>query len=418
MLLGSMRVFYRARLVAFTSRRTLCFCLFGTIVLFTGSITLPRIGKSTRQLLLSVLGGEPDDLMCLDGFNDVMQADLEAKTFFEAMPGPRRYQLTTTARCAKELTNLPVVTSNDAYRLGNAVERQGVDWLGARRQVLEHPKSFQDSILYNFLMGDVEEQRAFLGCVADYKRKLDDSPSRSMHHGDNRTIVVPLRLSDKVRFMVEDYPVVNSAIVRYKRMHCPWCDTLVIMTLLVWGEDKNHMFAFSQREYKQSLAVLNSIAKTAQSKDGGNLRVIIRSTLDADSDFVYSAYSPHLVLPVVTPSSWNRLLTFCNSAVLDRHREQSAIDFFDSAIKPKLKAAGRREEILTHYINLESHVPDDVVVNWFQSEVRRTGLAEHSVTIKQMSNWKDWPGRMRPYRVGLRAYDIGVRLIQRAAQEK
>ena len=89
------------------------------------------------------------------------------------------------------------------------------------------------------------------------------------------------------------------------------------MTLLVWGEDKNHMFAFSQREYKQSLAVLHSIAKTAQSKDGGNLRVIIRSTLDADSDFVYSAYSPHLVLPVVTPSSWNRLLTFCNSAVLD-----------------------------------------------------------------------------------------------------
>ena len=63
-------------------------------------------------------------------------------------------------------------------------------------------------------------------------------------------------------------------------------------------------------------------------------------------------------------------------------------------------------------------MPDDVVVNWFQSEVRRTGLAEHSVTIEQMSNWKDWPGRMRPYRVGLRAYDIGVRSIQRAAQEK
>ena len=97
--------------------------------------------------------------MCLDGFNDAMQADLRQKRFSDA--GSEALSINTTARCTKELTNLPVVTSNDAYRLGNAVERQGVDWLGARRQVLEHPKSFQDSILYNFLMGDVEEQRAF-----------------------------------------------------------------------------------------------------------------------------------------------------------------------------------------------------------------------------------------------------------------
>jgi hypothetical protein len=339
--------------------------------------------------------------------------------FYDAMPGPRRYQSTTTARCAKELTDLPVVTSNDAYRLGNAVERQGVDWLGARRHVLQHPKTFEDSILYNFLMGEVEEQRAFLGCVADYKRKLKDGERiPSLHHGDNRTIVVPLRLSDKVRFMVEDYPVVNSAIVRYKRMHCPWCDKLVLMTLLVWGEDKNHMFAYSQREYKQSLAVLHTIAKTAQSKEGGNLAVVIRSTLNADDDFVYSAYSPHLVLPVVTPSSWNRLLMFCNRALLDRQRELSAVVFFDSTIQPKLKAVGRRQETLAYYMKLESQVPDDVVANWFQSEVKRKGLAEHSVTVKQMSNWRDWPSRMRPYRVGLRVYDVGVRSIHRAAQQK
>ena len=78
-------------------------------------------------------------------------------SFADAMPGPRRYQSTTTARCAKELTDLPVVTSNDAYRLGNAVERQGVDWLGARRHVLQHPKTFEDSILYNFLMGKIKK---------------------------------------------------------------------------------------------------------------------------------------------------------------------------------------------------------------------------------------------------------------------
>ena len=97
--------------------------------------------------------------------------------------------------------------------------------------------------------------------------------------------------------MVEDYPVINRAILDYKRTHCPWCDTLVIMTLLVWGEDKNHMFAYSYDEYKQSLSILHAVAKTAQSTRGGGFRVMIRSTLDADNDFLFSAYSPHLLLP-------------------------------------------------------------------------------------------------------------------------
>lgn len=234
------RVFNGDWLTARITRCTAHFCLVGTTILFTCGLSAVQTGKSL--LLLAELGGEPGGLSCRDGFNDHILPNPEATMFYDAMPGPRRYQSTTTARCAKELTDLPVVTSNDAYRLGNAVERQGVDWLGARRHVLQHPKTFEDSILYNFLMGEVEEQRAFLGCVVDYKRKLKDGKRiPSLHHGDNRTIVVPLRLSDKVRFMVEDYPVVNSAIVRYKRMHCPWCDKLVLMTLLVWGEDKNHV---------------------------------------------------------------------------------------------------------------------------------------------------------------------------------
>ena len=42
---------------------------------------------------------------------------------------------------------------------------------------------------------------------------------------------------DAVRFMVEDYPVINTAILEYKRTHCPWCENLVIMTLLARGLD-------------------------------------------------------------------------------------------------------------------------------------------------------------------------------------
>ena len=56
------------------------------------------------------------------------------------------------------------------------------------------------------------------------------------------------------------------------------------MTLLVWGEDKNHMFAYNYDEYKQSLTVLHSIAKHAQSPEGGSLlasAIRSRSTLTA-----------------------------------------------------------------------------------------------------------------------------------------
>jgi hypothetical protein len=47
------------------------------------------------------------------------------------------------------------------------------------------------------------------------------------------------------------------------------------------------------------VTVLHAIARMAQSPEGGGLKVSIRSTLNADNDFVYSAYSPHLVLPMV-----------------------------------------------------------------------------------------------------------------------
>ena len=142
--------------------------------------------------------------------------------------------------------------------------------------------------------------------------------------------------------MVEDYPVINTAVVEYKKKYCPQCTDLVIMTLLVWGEDKNHMFAYNDEEYKQSLTVLHTIAKRAQTEEGGSLRVTVRSTLNADDDFVYSAYSPHLVLPLVTPSSWHQLLTYSNRAVFDPEREQAAEKYFDTVNKPKRAMPGRR----------------------------------------------------------------------------
>ena len=57
-----------------------------------------------------------------------------------------------------------------------------------------------------------------MGCVVERKRALERAgmdPDKI--HGNNNTIVIPLRLSDKVRFMVEDYPVINTAIVCTRR---------------------------------------------------------------------------------------------------------------------------------------------------------------------------------------------------------
>ena len=155
------------------------------------------------------------------GFDDALPENPKAKVFLDAMPTLARSNLGThLARCASELPLLPVVTSNDAYRLGNAVERQGVGWIGARRLVLEENAGYEGSILYDFLMGENEDQRAFVGSVVAKKRRMasEDLETTASLHGDNNTIVIPLRLSDKVRFMVEDYPVINTAVVEYKEV--------------------------------------------------------------------------------------------------------------------------------------------------------------------------------------------------------
>lgn len=358
-----------------------------------------------------------DGVCSSDGFNDELPEKPVATTFLTTMPGLGLHEARMKeGRCARELVNLPVVTSNDAYRLGNAVERQGVGWIGARRLVLEDERAYKDSILFNFLMGENEEQRAFVGCVVAHKRRLERmGVEPHLMHGDNNTIVIPLRLSDKVRFVVEDYPVITTAIREYRRQHCPWCENLVIMTLLVWGEDKNHMFAYTYDEYKQSLTVLHAIAKKAQSPEGGGLHVSVRSTLNADNDFVYSAYSPHLVLPMVTPSSWHQLLTYSNRAVFDAKREAASITFFDNVIAPKLELPGRRQRLLNAYARLEASVPETkVTASWFQSEVRRRGLDEHRVTVSQMLTWRDWPSIIGPYVVGMKAYDKSVRRMAEA----
>jgi hypothetical protein len=267
-------------------------------------------------------------------------------------------------------------------------------------------------------MGESEEQRSFVSCVVGHKKALEArGVPQNRLHGDDKTIVIPLRLSDKVRFMVEDYPVINTAVVEYKKKYCPRCTDLVIMTLLVWGEDKNHMFAYNDEEYKQSLTVLHSIAKRAQTEEGGNLRVTVRSTLNADDDFVYSAYSPHLVLPLVTPSSWHQLLTYSNRAVFDPEREQAAEKYFDTVIKPKLAMPGRRQRLLNVYKRLEAAVPNDVLVNWFQLEVKRRGLDEHRVTVTDMDKWQDWKHVIAPYEVGMGAYDGAVRSIAHSREK-
>jgi hypothetical protein len=219
--------------------------------------------------------------------------------------------------------------------------------------------------------------------------------------------------------MVEDYPVINTAIVEYKRTHCPWCTNLVIMTLLVWGEDKNHMFAYTYGEYKQSLTVLHAVARTAQSPAGGGLKVSIRSTLNADNDFVYSVYSPHLVIPMVTPSSWHQLLIYGNRAVFDVSRQAASLTFFDRVIAPKLEMPGRRERLLRTYTRLEALVPESSMASdWFQREVARRGLAEHRVLVAQMLTWRNWPAIVAPYVVGMGGYDEQVRASQHMAQQE
>jgi len=78
-----------------------------------------------------------------------------------------------------------------------------------------------------------------------------------------------------------------------------------------------------------------------------------------------------------------------------------------------LKTSGRREQLLSEYLKLENKVPNDVVATWFQSEVKRRGLEERFVTVFDVAGWAMMPEILQSYRVGMDAYDPGVRLMKK-----
>ena len=149
--------------------------VLGSLVLgVVAAATSSGSGGVASDAFATRLGAEEGGT-CAFGFVDDLPETPAASTFLRAMPtlsesveAPSHY-----ARCAGELTSLPVVTSNDAYRLGNAVERQGVGWIGARRLVLDDEKGYEGSILFNYLMGESEEQRSFVSCVVGHKKALE-----------------------------------------------------------------------------------------------------------------------------------------------------------------------------------------------------------------------------------------------------
>ena len=189
-----------------------------------------------------------------------------ARTFLRALPtlresveAPSHY-----ARCADDAHRLArghvqrrVSAGKRGGETGRGLDRARGGWCSIFEMgfFFEHPVQLPD--------GRERGAEEFRVLRRGTPRKLEakGGPLDRLH-GDDKTIVIPLRLSDKVRFMVEDYPVINTAARRSTRRSIVRAARgSVIMTLLVWGEDKNHMFAYNDEEYKQSLTVLRSIAK-------------------------------------------------------------------------------------------------------------------------------------------------------------
>ena len=144
----------------------------GLFLASLGACTVLVQNRGTRNTVGALLGevmvadaSEDGGGGCaLHGFADELPSKLRATTVLRKVPERRaetgtdvRAEGTTVVRCTRELMDLPVVKTNDAYRLGNAVERQGVGWIAARRLVLENESGYRDSILFDFLMGANEE---------------------------------------------------------------------------------------------------------------------------------------------------------------------------------------------------------------------------------------------------------------------
>lgn len=289
----------------------------------------------------------------------------------------------------RDLWKIPVIRHGGGYRLGNIVERLGDAWAKARLEILEAPEAYEGSLASTFLETRAEGAREFAAIVAANardKRVLERSVIGNRARLE-RAIVMPMRLSDKVRFVERNEALAVRAALDYRRSRCPTtCDEFIVSVSLVWGDDKSRgKFAYDEREYEESIRVLRSMLELARDVFPSDFKMSIAVVADVDEAITVLAYAPHLMSnPIESASTMIELAQNVNAMI--RADESALLDAYDGKISPRRDAAPRARDseiaslrrLVAFENTMRNNADDDAALtpDWFN-------------VLRQINGWRD-----------------------------
>lgn len=240
----------------------------------------------------------------------------------------------------RDLWRVPVCKRGAGYRLGNAVLRSGRGWLEMRARTLNEPDTYRNTLLYAFLAAGAEGPRAFAAMLAARERERQFLARSELGSTLSRSVVMPMRLSDKVRFVEANEKVILDAVLDYRRARCPdTCDKFIVAVSLVWGGDVVNgggQFGYKDHEYKESIRILRSMLESAKEKFPPGFELNFAVTSDADDALTLLAFAPHLMSnPLDSASTLIELAQQTNARINAENGVQHLLEYYDRALAPR-----------------------------------------------------------------------------------
>jgi len=260
----------------------------------------------------------------------------------------------------RDLWRVPVCKRGAGYRLGNAVLRSGRGWLQMRARTLNEPDKYQNTLLYAFLAAGAEGPRAFASMLVARERERQFLARSELGATLSKSVVMPMRLSDKVRFVEANEKLILDAVLDYRRARCPdTCEKFIVAVSLVWGGDVvdgGGQFAYKDHEYKESIRILRSMLESAKEKFPPGFELTFAVTSDADDAMTLLAYAPHLMSnPLDSASTLIELAVQTNNRVNAEGGVQHLLEYYDRTLAPRRHDAAtltRAKETLKRVIDV------------------------------------------------------------------
>lgn len=280
----------------------------------------------------------------------------------------------------RDLWKIPVVKHGGGYRLGNIVKRRGEGWIDARIAAMNSPQTYDGSLVGTFLTTRAEGAREFAAIVAARARDREILKNSAIGPKLARSIVMPLRLSDKVGYIERNERLIVDAALDHRRSRCPTtCESFIVSVSLIWGDDKRGRFAFDNGEYEESIRVLRSMLAYAKQVFPSDFKLVVAVVDDADEAITALAYAPHLMSnPIDSASTLVEVVRSTHALIADD--EESLLRLYDDRVAPRAADARASADELAALHHLATSLVAlrevDLVPDWFN-------------VIRAIEGWRD-----------------------------